>query len=70
MRATRRGEQWKECDRCGFDYPLSKLTSQDGLTVCINNCVFEKGAEYYRRLLRVPLERDPDQVNDHGEESD
>lgn len=69
MRNIRRGEQWQECDRCGFDYPLSELTVQDGLTVCYQNCVFEKGAEYYRRFLKLPLERDPDEVTGE-EESD
>ena len=24
----------KECDRCGFVYPLVKLISQDGLKLC------------------------------------
>lgn len=28
------GEQWKECDRCGFDWPVSELYYQDGLWVC------------------------------------
>lgn len=62
MSRSRCGEQWGECERCGFEYPLSELTTQDGLTVCLRNCVFEKGAEYYRRFLKLPLERDPDEV--------
>src|SRR3990167_10871048 len=32
-------EQWQTCDRCGFNYPLSKLRLQQGdsgqLVVCI-----------------------------------
>jgi len=26
--------QKKECERCGFVYPIDKLISQDGLLVC------------------------------------
>jgi hypothetical protein len=48
---------------------MSEMTVQDGLTVCIRNCVFEKGAEYYRRFVRVPMERDPIEVSGE-EESD
>lgn len=64
---SRQGEQWGECARCGFVYPQSELTVQDGLTVCLQNCVYEKGRDYYTRLTRVPMERDPRQVEGDGE---
>jgi hypothetical protein len=28
------GEPWEECDRCGFYYPESIITEQNGLKVC------------------------------------
>jgi hypothetical protein len=68
--AGRVGEQWAECSRCGFEYPLSKMTTQHGLIVCVANCLYEKGADYYRRLSRVPLERDPTEVADSNDDDD
>lgn len=34
-----RGEQWDECQRCGFRFPISQLTIQKGLKVCYRSCV-------------------------------
>ena len=28
------GQRWKECERCGLDYPLSQLQKQDGFWLC------------------------------------
>ena len=28
------GQKWKECDRCGFDWPVNKLYYQNGAWVC------------------------------------
>jgi recombinational DNA repair protein (RecF pathway) len=28
------GIPWHRCDRCGFDYPVSQLSRQDGLILC------------------------------------
>lgn len=33
-----RGEQWDGCQRCGFWYPISQLTIQDGLRICREAC--------------------------------
>lgn len=33
------GEQWYPCDRCGFPYPMSGLTTQDGVRVCFEACL-------------------------------
>lgn len=32
------GEQWDRCDRCGFIYPMTDLTLQKGLKVCLKTC--------------------------------
>ena len=29
-----RGVPWSRCDRCGVDYPLDRLTMQNGLLLC------------------------------------
>lgn len=31
-------EQWQECDRCGFMYPMSRMSKQKGLLLCIALC--------------------------------
>lgn len=54
------GEQWFVCDRCGFDYPRSKMVRQDGLEVCTVHCVFDQGAEYYRMITPIPAETAPE----------
>lgn len=56
MRLTnnRRGEAWRTCDRCGFDYPMSRLRRQDGLLVCVDHCIFEQGHQYYMSKLELP----------------
>jgi hypothetical protein len=30
---------WHRCDRCSFDYPVSRLVRQRGLILCIDKCV-------------------------------
>ena len=32
-------EDWDNCQRCGFEYPISMLTFQLGLKVCTKTCV-------------------------------
>lgn len=29
-----RRQVWTKCDRCGFEYPVEKLTSQKGALLC------------------------------------
>ncbi len=33
------GTPWHRCDRCGQDYPTSRLVRQRGLILCIDKCV-------------------------------
>jgi hypothetical protein len=33
-----RREQWQNCDRCGFLYPMSQLVKQKGLLLCMRLC--------------------------------
>ena len=35
---ARRYQQWQECDRCGFMYPMSELIVQKGLLICTEKC--------------------------------
>lgn len=28
------GQKWRECDRCGFDWPVNQLVYQNGAWVC------------------------------------
>lgn len=33
------GVPWHRCDRCGYDYPVDKLTLQHGRILCTVKCV-------------------------------
>jgi hypothetical protein len=33
-----RGVAWDLCDRCGFEYPVSKLGIQNGYKLCYDKC--------------------------------
>jgi hypothetical protein len=33
------GQQWADCDRCGFPYPISQLVAQEGQLRCTEKCV-------------------------------
>ena len=56
------GEQWQECDVCGFDYPKSQLKKEpsyggttDGFSVC-SKCMDEPGHAYNLQQLTLPDE--------------
>jgi len=51
---NQRWERWFECARCGFDYPKSALTRQDGLLVCRQHCLLEQGHGYYVSKKTLP----------------
>jgi len=62
------GEEWQECDVCGFEYPKSQLMRQrpyggrtDGFVVCAR-CYDEPGHAYFKRFLRLPDEDEPQEV--------
>ena len=40
----RTGQQWRLCDRCGRLFPLSELTTQQGLVVCSRD--FDNSARF------------------------
>lgn len=45
MRNVSIGEQWRLCDRCGFNKPMSHLIRQKGLVVCTDTCVDDLDVE-------------------------
>ena len=51
-RSKRYREQWEECSRCGFTYPLSQLRLQQGdggsVVVCVSHCLDEPSREDLR----------------------
>ena len=54
-------EQWEECSRCGFTYPLSQLRKQQGdggmVTVCtVIPCYDEQSHGDYEAAMRKPVE--------------
>jgi hypothetical protein len=58
----RAGEEWYTCERCGLDYPRSKMLVQNGLTLCQGpqtvGCVDEPGVDAARKKVVLPLEHD------------
>jgi len=62
------GEEWVECDVCGFEYPKSRLSRQhpiggrtDGYVVC-PRCADNPGHLYFKRFLRLPDENEPQEI--------
>lgn len=52
-----RYEKWRECARCGFDFPYSALSTDpiSGLVVC-EGCKDDKGHPEYMADLNLPDE--------------
>lgn len=46
-----RREQWQQCDRCGFLFPMSQLTKQKGMLLCTRTCFDDLTVE--RRPLMI-----------------
>ena len=51
------GQQWDQCQRCGFWFPLGELTIQKGLKLCTVHCTDDLTVErryvYIDRLLNA-----------------
>lgn len=49
---------WHECDRCGFQFPLTFFRRQNGILVCsgkfTNNCADNPGRDSYTKKIRFP----------------
>ena len=60
----RHSGRWWTCQRCGNDYPETRVVIQKGLVICTgantNKCTDVYGAVYYRDQLEVPYEKVPD----------
>lgn len=57
------GIPWYRCDRCGYDYPTSKLVRQRGLILCIEKCwdnpqAWERDAIIQEQLVNPEQEMD------------
>lgn len=52
------GRKWLDCDRCGFQYPVTKMIRQNGLFVCVGigtaGCADVQGSRYYERRVKFP----------------
>lgn len=63
MQRTLRHSLWKECSRCGHDFPVDMLTPQLGLWVCHLNGCYDNLDTYLRpkrvaEILAEPKEAD------------
>lgn len=50
------GQEWANCDRCGFQYPLNELTLQLGLRVCTRTCVDNLDTMYRQQEIAQTLD--------------
>ena len=51
------GRKWLDCDRCGFQFPVTKMIRQNGRFVCIGEgtagCADVQGHQYYARRVKI-----------------
>ena len=53
---NRFGERWRECDRCGFDFPISKLRRDyTGALVCEDD-YHDRGYWENKADMELPVE--------------
>jgi hypothetical protein len=50
---------WSRCQRCGRDFPLSKLVQQKGLLVCVEAC-YDNPIAWERERIMVEALQQPD----------
>jgi len=59
-RSRRVGEEWYTCERCGIDYPRSKMIVVNGITLCNGpgtiHCRDLPGVDAEKRNLHTPYE--------------
>lgn len=55
------GEQWDWCRRCAKYWPMSKLTMQLGLLICLPDCFDELDVNQRSRIIQEALSEGIDQ---------
>jgi hypothetical protein len=52
------GQAWRECARCGFDFPMGLLRRQNGILVCsgpgTSNCADISGYDAEFKRIKLP----------------
>jgi hypothetical protein len=63
MTNNRKKVRWYTCDRCGFQYPETKVVRFNGLVTCYgdntNNCQDQPGFRAALKRVHVPREVKP-----------
>lgn len=57
-------QDWDTCQRCGFIYPLSLLTTQKGLVVCTVTCLDNLDVEQRPVIIAEVLSTDTEFTQD------
>ena len=58
-------QNWYQCDRCAFDYPIGDLTKQKGLMVC-PKCLDNLDVELRPKLMAELLSDGEEMQNDRA----
>lgn len=58
------GETWEDCNRCGFPFPSSQMTTQKGMRVCTRTCRDVLDVELRDRVIAAVLEDDSEGKNE------
>jgi hypothetical protein len=64
-------QDWADCERCGFIYPISMLTMQKGKRICTKTCLDDLDVEYRPLAISRALEQDDrEYIRDKDEQTD
>lgn len=58
------GGQWELCERCGFLFPMGKLTKQKGMLLCERRCIDNLEVERRDNLIMKTLTVDTHEGED------
>lgn len=54
-------DQWDNCDRCGFLYPMGRLTKQKGMMLCrkcVDNLTVERRSQMIEKVLTSGVDQE------------
>jgi hypothetical protein len=61
-------QEWTKCDRCGFEHPVSMLSSQKGLLLCkCHGCLDSLLVEQRPMMIQTVLSDGEELINIVGE---
>lgn len=62
-------QQWAQCGRCAFDYPIGQLQMQKGLLLC-PKCIDNLDVEYRAKIIAAVMADTQETTNEYEHVSD